>query len=87
MQRAEVTQRVPHVGGIGVWAARCPGGHPGWSAEDVRADYRLVLVRRGRFRRRVAGVEVDLDPTVGYLGAPGEAEGSRTPRAGTCAPR
>jgi AraC-like DNA-binding protein len=67
---------------LGVWAARCPGGHAGWSAPEERGDFRLVLVRRGRFRRRVAGAAVDLDPTVAYLGAPGEAETFAHPAGG-----
>jgi AraC-like DNA-binding protein len=67
---------------LGVWAAQCPGGHAGWSASEVRGDYRLVLVRRGRFRRRVAGTVVDLDPTVAYLGAPGEEESFAHPACG-----
>lgn len=66
---------------LGVWVARCPGGH-GLSPEKVRGDYRLVLVRRGRFQRRVAGVAVDLDPTVAYLGAPGEVESFAHPAGG-----
>jgi AraC-like DNA-binding protein len=67
---------------LGVWAARCVGGHAGWSAPETRDDYRLVLVRRGRFRRRVAGVAVDLDPTVAYLGSPGEEETFAHPAGG-----
>lgn len=67
---------------LGVWAARCPGGHAGWSASEVRGDYRLVLVRRGRFRRRVDGTVVDLDPTVAYLGTPGEEESFAHPAGG-----
>ena len=68
----------PH---LGVWAARC-AGHPAWSEGEVRDDYRLVLVRRGRFRRRVAGRVVDLDPSVAYLGAPGEPESFAHPAGG-----
>lgn len=67
---------------LGVWSARCPGGHPGWSSSEPRADYRLVLVRRGRFRRRVAGSTVDLDSTVAYVGAPGEEESFAHPTGG-----
>lgn len=67
---------------LGVWRARCTGGHAGWSEESTREDYRLVLVRRGRFRRRVAGVTVDLDPAVGYLSGPGEVESFAHPAGG-----
>jgi AraC-like DNA-binding protein len=52
----------------------CHDDHRGWSAEAPRSDVRLVLVRRGGFRRRVRGVPVDLDRTVGYVGLPGEEE-------------
>ncbi|GAB1513649.1 helix-turn-helix transcriptional regulator [Actinophytocola sp. KF-1] len=48
----------------------------------MRDDYRLVLVRRGRFRRRVAGAVVDLDPAVAYLGVPGEQESFAHPAGG-----
>jgi AraC-like DNA-binding protein len=45
-------------------------------------DGRLVLVRSGRFRRHAAAGCVDLDPTVGYLGAPGEEEQFSHPHGG-----
>lgn len=64
-----------------VWAVRCTG-HAGWSDEDARDDFRLVLVRRGRFRRRVAGTVTDLDTSVAYLGAPGEVESFAHPAGG-----
>lgn len=64
-----------------VWAASCRDDHTGWSPPEVHADYRLVLVRRGRFRRSVSGA-VDLDPTVGYLGVPGEEERFAHPAGG-----
>jgi AraC-like DNA-binding protein len=66
---------------LGVWAARCPGAH-GWSPPEVRDDYRLVLVRRGRFQRRAAGATVDLDSTVAYVGAPDEEESFAHPSGG-----
>ncbi|WP_116200255.1 helix-turn-helix domain-containing protein [Amycolatopsis circi] len=57
-----------------VGAVDCRDDHRGWSAEQPREDVRLVLVRRGGFRRRVRGVCADLDRTVGYLGMPDEEE-------------
>jgi AraC-like DNA-binding protein len=57
-----------------VLTVTCRDDHRRWSAVESRNDYRLVLVRRGTFRRRAAGVSVDLDPTVAYLGVPGEEE-------------
>ncbi|MGK4591738.1 helix-turn-helix domain-containing protein [Amycolatopsis sp. w19] len=60
----------------------CRDDHRGWSAEWPREDVRLVLVRRGGFRRRVRGVHVDLDRTVGYLGMPGDEEYFAHPAGG-----
>jgi AraC-like DNA-binding protein len=57
-----------------VLTVTCRDDHRRWSAAESRDDYRLVLVRRGMFRRRVAGLSVDLDPTLAYLGLPGEEE-------------
>jgi AraC-like DNA-binding protein len=60
----------------------CRDDHRGWSSERPREDVRLVLVRHGGFRRRVRGVCADLDPTVGYLGMPGEEEHFAHPAGG-----
>jgi AraC-like DNA-binding protein len=65
-----------------VSAVDCRDDHRGWSAEQPRADVRLVLVRRGGFRRRVRGACTDLDRTVGYLGLPGEEEHFSHPAGG-----
>ncbi|MGP4028775.1 hypothetical protein [Actinomadura sp. 3N407] len=65
-----------------VSAVSCRADHPRWSEPDVRDDHRLVLVRRGRFRRRADGASADLDPTLGYLGAPGEEERFAHPAGG-----
>lgn len=65
-----------------VSAVDCQDDHRDWSAEPPRADVRIVLVRRGGFRRRVHGVGTDLDHTVGYLGLPGEAEQFAHPAGG-----
>ncbi|MET9631698.1 AraC family transcriptional regulator [Lentzea sp. NPDC006480] len=65
-----------------VSAVDCHDDHRGWSAEPPRSDVRLVLVRRGGFRRRVRGVAVDLDRTVGYIGLPGEEEQFAHPAGG-----
>lgn len=63
-------------------AVDCREDHRGWSAEQPRADVRLVLVRSGGFRRRVRGVCTDLDRTVGYLGLPDEEEHFSHPTGG-----
>ena len=63
-------------------AVTCHNDHTRWSETETPGGFRLVLVRRGRFRRRVAGVTVDLDPTVGYFAAPGEEEQFAHPAGG-----
>jgi AraC-like DNA-binding protein len=55
-------------------AVACFSDHTGWSPPEVRDDYRVVLVRQGRFRRRASGVAADLDASLAYLGTPGEEE-------------
>jgi AraC-like DNA-binding protein len=65
---------------IRAWSCRphCAG----WSPVERPVEARLVLVRRGRFRRRGSGGTVDLDRTIGYLGEPGEEEQFAHPRGG-----
>lgn len=65
-----------------VTAVTCRSDHTRWSEPEVREDQRLVLVRRGRFRRQSGEGSADLDPTVGYLGAPGEEERFAHPAGG-----
>jgi AraC-like DNA-binding protein len=62
------------------WA--CRPERVGWSPVERPADARLVLVRSGRFRRRGAEGPVDLDPTIGYVGMPGEEEHFAHPHGG-----
>ncbi|MEU1550325.1 AraC family transcriptional regulator [Nocardia sp. NPDC005745] len=65
-----------------VTTVACQADNTGWSAPEERDDHRLVLVRRGRFRRQADGDHADLDPTIGYLGAPGEEERFAHPAGG-----
>lgn len=65
-----------------VTTVTCHADHTRWSAPEACGDRRLVLVRRGRFRRWADGVDADLDPTLGYLGAPGEEERFAHPAGG-----
>ncbi|MFF4588543.1 helix-turn-helix domain-containing protein [Streptomyces sp. NPDC001388] len=65
-----------------VTAVTCRGDHPRWSEAEVRGDYRVVLVRRGRFRRRAAGADADIDATMAYVGVPGEEERFAHPAGG-----
>jgi len=67
---------------FGISAVTCRADHTRWSAQEVRADYRVVLVRRGRFRRMTAGVPADIDEAVAYVGAPGEEESFAHPTGG-----
>ncbi|WP_308195835.1 AraC family transcriptional regulator [Dactylosporangium sp. AC04546] len=59
---------------LDVAAVTCGQHEAGWSPPETAPDYRLVLVRHGRFRRRVAGRTADLDPSVGYIGVPSDEE-------------
>ncbi|MGC0415974.1 helix-turn-helix domain-containing protein [Embleya sp. AB8] len=63
-------------------AVSCRAEHTGWSAAEVGDDYRMILVRSGRFRRRAAGVPADVDATMAYLAAPGEEEQFAHPAGG-----
>lgn len=65
-----------------ITAVNCRDDHTLWSEAEVREDYRVVLVRRGRFRRRAAGIPAEVDPTVAYLGVPGEEERFAHPASG-----
>ncbi|MFD0408808.1 helix-turn-helix transcriptional regulator [Kitasatospora sp. NPDC127116] len=60
----------------------CRSDHARWSQPETRDDHRLVLVRRGRFRRSADGADIDLDRTTAYLGAPGEQERFAHPAGG-----
>ena len=51
-------------------------------AAGRQAGYRLVLVGQGWFRRRADGAAATIDPTVGYLGLPGERESFAHPAGG-----
>ncbi|WP_406297829.1 helix-turn-helix transcriptional regulator [Embleya sp. NBC_00888] len=65
-----------------VSAVRCRSDHRDWTSPEERDDHRIVLVRSGRFRRWVDGVDVDLDPTVGYFGVPKQEERFAHPAGG-----
>ncbi|MGE5286075.1 MAG: helix-turn-helix domain-containing protein [Micromonosporaceae bacterium] len=68
-----------------ITAVTCRDDHTGWSEAEVRDDYRVVLVRRGRFRRRADGACADVDPTLAYVGVPGQEEHFAHPAGGdTC---
>lgn len=67
------------------WTVTCQDDHAGWSPPESRTDHRIVLVRRGRFRRQASGVTETVDPTMAYLGVPDEEERFAHPAGGdTC---
>jgi AraC-like DNA-binding protein len=68
--------------GFTVREVRCGGQSRGWSGLESPGSFRLVLVRSGRFRRRVRSGVAELDRTGGYLGLPGEEEHFAHPAGG-----
>jgi len=68
--------------GFTVNEVRCGGQGRGWSGLESPGSFRLVLVRRGRFRRRVRSGVAELDRTGGYLGLPREEEHFAHPAGG-----
>ncbi|MET9324710.1 AraC family transcriptional regulator [Streptomyces sp. NPDC003038] len=68
--------------GFRITAVNCRDDHTRWSEAEVREDYRVVLVRRGQFRRQAAGTPAEVDPTMAYLGVPGEEERFAHPASG-----
>ncbi|MEU8181655.1 helix-turn-helix domain-containing protein [Micromonospora sp. NPDC049044] len=65
-----------------VHAVRCRDDHTGWSRPEPATAYGIVLARRGGFRRRGRGGEEYVDPTMGYVTAPGEEEQFAHPSGG-----
>ncbi|MFI7226661.1 helix-turn-helix domain-containing protein [Nonomuraea angiospora] len=63
-------------------AVTCVDDHRGWSAAELGSGHRLVLVRRGRFRRKADGRAAVIDPAMAYLGVPGEEEHFAHPAGG-----
>lgn len=63
-------------------AVTCLDDHRGWSPAELGSAHRLVLVRRGLFRRKADGRAAVIDPTMAYLGVPGEEEHFAHPAGG-----
>jgi AraC-like DNA-binding protein len=68
--------------GFALEAVTCRDDHRRWSPSEVSTAHRVVLVRRGRFRRKAGGRAATLDPTLAYLAAPGEEEHFAHPAGG-----
>jgi hypothetical protein len=79
------TTPVAHCAEFTLATVTCNDDHTRWSVADLRDDIRVVLVRRGRFRRRAGGVTTDIDATVGYLAYQARRNASPTQPAATCA--
>ena len=62
------------VDGMSVSDVRCDGGVDRWSPEELVGSVGIVLLRTGSFRRRSDGVEVLVDPMVGYVQWPGSVQ-------------
>jgi AraC-like DNA-binding protein len=65
-----------------VRAVTCREDHKSWSVPEVRADFGVVLARRGRFSLSTRGHVLDVDPTMGYLSVPGPSERFAHPAGG-----
>jgi AraC-like DNA-binding protein len=65
-----------------VHAVVCDGDHAGWSEAAASSAHRLVLVRRGRFRRRGAAGCAEIDRLCAYFAVPGEPEEYAHPAGG-----
>ncbi|MFI6901516.1 helix-turn-helix domain-containing protein [Nonomuraea sp. NPDC050394] len=63
-------------------AVTCVDDHRRWGAAEVSSDFRVVLARRGRFRRMADGRAADVDPAMAYVGKPGEEEHFAHPAGG-----
>jgi hypothetical protein len=74
--------RLADGGRFAIDAVACTDDHSRWSAAQVEPGCELVLVRRGRFRRRALGVEQDVDSTLAYLSPAGQEEHFAHPAGG-----
>ncbi|WP_049574708.1 helix-turn-helix transcriptional regulator, partial [Nonomuraea sp. SBT364] len=68
--------------GFALDAVTCRDDHRRWSPPEVSTGHRVVLVRRGRFRRVVGGRSATLDPTMAYVTGPGDEERFAHPAGG-----
>jgi AraC-like DNA-binding protein len=68
--------------GFIVQSVTCTSDHLRWSAPEDPQASGLVLVRKGRYRRRSCGSELDVDVTTGYFRLPGLPEAFAHPMGG-----
>jgi AraC-like DNA-binding protein len=68
--------------GCCLYEVQCSGRHVGWSSPEELTEFGLVLVRSGRFSRRVQGRESVVDPTVAYLEGRGQEQEIAHPAGG-----
>ncbi|MEJ2857500.1 MULTISPECIES: helix-turn-helix domain-containing protein [unclassified Saccharothrix] len=67
---------------FGVSSVTCSDHHAGWSPPEESGAHRIVLLRRGSFRRRARDGVAELDGTTGYVSVPGEEEQFAHPAGG-----
>lgn len=65
-----------------VSSVTCSDHHAGWSPPEASGGHRIVLVRRGSFRRRARDGVAELDAMAGYVSVPGEEEQFAHPAGG-----
>jgi AraC-like DNA-binding protein len=70
------------VPGLSIAEVRCEGGGSAWSGEEPLESFAVILVQRGRFRRRVDGVERVADSVAGYVQRPGSTQQIAHPHGG-----
>ncbi|UPK77192.1 AraC family transcriptional regulator [Nocardioidaceae bacterium SCSIO 66511] len=69
----------PH---FAIRAVACDDHHVDWSPPETTPVAQVVMVQRGRFRVRSGGRRVTVDPTTGYLHAPGQETSFAHPAGG-----
>ncbi|MFI6922710.1 helix-turn-helix domain-containing protein [Nonomuraea spiralis] len=68
--------------GFSLDVVTCVDDHRGWSPAEAGRQHRMVLVHRGAFRRMADGRPAAVDPTMAYLGTPGQEERFAHPAGG-----
>src|SRR5439155_26641370 len=70
------------VPGLAIAEVRCRGESTGWSPEEPIDRFAMVLIQRGRFQRRVDGLDRFVDAAVGYVQWPGSVQQIAHPQGG-----
>jgi AraC-like DNA-binding protein len=67
---------------FGVHVVACDDRHGGWSPPEESGSFGVVLAHRGMFRILVDGHRQTVDPTLGYVQAPGREQRFAHPAGG-----